>query len=329
MPQFESFIDQKRPNQILSAFLRKGNIPHALLFYGPPGVGKRTTAMLFAKACNCLHRTSEAGYRIPCGDCRSCRKIASENHPDVIYIRPAGAVIRITQIRELSATLSLKPYEAKTRVVIIADAHSMNTEAGNALLKVLEEPPDHTIIILTTDQPLDLLPTVLSRCQQIRFKPLAMNTVKNLLIDKQKVEPETAQIIATMANGSFSRAMEMSKSNWIKRRRWLLAEMRTVAQKPVGSILALAESLSKDRGFLPDAFDIINTWFRDLLVYKWSPQKIVNKDLTDSVRYDSQRLSAASLYLKIKFVQNAQKDILRNANVRLTLESLMVRLSHD
>ena len=166
MPGFESITDQTRPARILAAFLKKGTIPHALLFTGIEGVGKQTAARMFAMACNCLEdgrgqpqvNSGKKGlpdnYKIsePCGLCRSCRKILSNSHPDVIQIKPSGYNIRISQIRDLCGILSLKPYEAKVRVVIISAAQTMNMAAGNALLKILEEPPDRTILILTATE---------------------------------------------------------------------------------------------------------------------------------------------------------------------------------
>ena len=117
MPGFESIIDQKRPIRILTTCLRDGNIPHALLFTGISGIGKRTTARLFSKACNCEALASGVSRKrldgIPCCRCRSCRKIKSGNHPDIIHIKPSGNIIKIAQIRNLCHTLSMKPYDVK------------------------------------------------------------------------------------------------------------------------------------------------------------------------------------------------------------------------
>jgi len=145
---FSSILGQKQPIRILTAFLRKGAIPHALLFSGLKGVGKQAAALDFAKACNCtgqhtgraVEASSDHSRRDrlsngpspevgPCGRCKSCRKIESGHHPDVVRIVPDGAYIKIAQIRDLRHTLSMKPYEAKWRVVIISDAQTMNPAA--------------------------------------------------------------------------------------------------------------------------------------------------------------------------------------------------------
>ena len=167
MPGFESIIDQERPIRILTALLYHGTLPHALLFTGIAGVGKKAAAIELARACNCVKRNSGGTPKLkknrenrgnctndlnlsigPCGRCKSCRKIRAGNHPDIIQVKPAGPYIKIAQVRALCNTLAMKPYEAKTRVVIIYDAQTMNPAAGNALLKILEEPPQRTILIL-------------------------------------------------------------------------------------------------------------------------------------------------------------------------------------
>ncbi|MBW2248732.1 MAG: hypothetical protein JRF62_16445, partial [Deltaproteobacteria bacterium] len=163
-------MGQEQPIRLLTTLLQNGTIPHALLFIGIEGVGKRTAAMALAMACNCKaikpeHFSERMKIRSdgnipsdqiktisPCGRCNSCRKIESGNHPDIIVLNPSGPFIRIGQIRELCGTLAMKPYEARLRVVIISDAQTMNLSAGNALLKLLEEPPDRTILILTALQ---------------------------------------------------------------------------------------------------------------------------------------------------------------------------------
>ena len=321
-------MGQKEPIEILTTFLHRGSTPHAILFSGINGVGKKAAAKLFSMALNCqgnhpgLHQSE-----IPCGSCRSCGKIKSGNHPDMIFIKPTGTLIRIAQIRELLETLSLKPYEATVRVVVILDAQTMNPEAANALLKMLEEPPDRTIFILTTEQPVDLLPTVVSRCQQIRFRPVLRDDLKRLLIEKHSVATDTAQAIAGMANGSFSKAVDMSQSNWLNKRNWLIGEMESLGSRPLVSVMTFAEKLSKDNAALPESLDILMTWFRDVLIYMFSPQNIINKDLIQRIQSANTRLSIQALLSKIEDIHRTQRDIHANANLRLAVDTLFFRLA--
>jgi DNA polymerase-3 subunit delta' len=336
--------------RILAAFLQKRNIPHALLFTGIEGIGKKDAATAFAMACNCTGEKPGLSEVIddstikkdlplavnPCGCCRSCRKIESGNHPDIIRIKPSGAFIRIDQIRGLCDTLAMKPYEARVRVVIISDAHAMNPSASNALLKMLEEPPDSSILILTACHISDLLPTIVSRCQHIRFNPVSVKSIETRLIENQGLAPDKASIIASMANGSISRAFAMNNSSWINRRNWLInnigpdqsdqSQPGALFSMSSGMLMAFAEMLKKNKDFLFDSLEIMKSWLRDLVIYNYHPEKIINKDLITKIQYASQKIDIKSLLLKIDAIQAAQKNIQANANLRLTLETMMMRI---
>jgi DNA polymerase-3 subunit delta' len=225
----------------------------------------------------------------------------------------------------------MKPYEARLRVVIISDAQAMNPAAGNALLKMLEEPPDRTVLILTAVHTSDLLPTIVSRCQHIRFSPIPHNHIEALLVEKQGASHDDAKIIATMANGSISKAISMmrhtSKINWIKRRSWLINSVESLSLMPIPSRLAFAESLSKNKVALAESLEVIKSWFRDLVICKFNPAQIINKDLREKIQQNSKKLAVASLLSKIDDIHLAQKNIQANANLRLTLEVLIMRLA--
>ena len=339
MPGFESITDQIRPARILAAFLRKGTIPHALLFTGIEGVGKQTAARMFAMACNCLedgrgqpHVISVKtglpdNYKIsePCGICRSCRKILSNSHPDVIQIKPSGYNIRISQIRDLCGILSLKPYEAKVRVVIISDAQTMNTAAGNALLKILEEPPDRTILILTATEKTDLISTVSSRCQNIKFNPVSRKKIARILFESKGIDPVDADIFAGMSNGSLSGAFNLS-SILLKKRDWLLSELESLSLKDTGRCLAFAERLSKDKDDFLDSLETIKIWYRDIAVFKRYPDKIVFIDLSDKMQTADKKHSDQSLISKFEEIQMARQAVRANGNLRLTAETLVLKL---
>lgn len=339
---FDSILDQQRPIRVLKSYLRKGTLPHALLFTGIEGVGKKTTALALAMACNCMHikdadglaegnnttaALAESSESDPCLQCRVCKKIASANHPDIIQVEPSGRLIRIDQIRRLCHVLSMKPYEAKQRVVILSDAQLMTPEAGNALLKVLEEPPNRTTLVLTAIQKSDLLPTVSSRCQHILFNPISMESLESLLVDKQGLGRTDARIVAAMATGSISKAMTMAQTNWIVRRNWLLRELAALASRSTGSLLAFAEKLSKNKELIEDSLEIMKSWFRDLAVYPHQPEKLINRDLAETVRKTSELITPESILMKVDAIHSAQKAIRSNGNLRLTLEVMTFHLS--
>ena len=347
MPGFESLINQERPIRILNTLLRNRTLPHAFLFTGTEGVGKQAVAVALAMACNCQDENAgrkaedrsahdPAGPAVKsdlsalgsCGVCRSCRKIESGNHADIIRIKPSGSFIKIAQIRELVHTLGMRPYEAKTRVVIIAAAQTLNAAASNALLKILEEPPSRTILVLIATHKSALLPTIVSRCQCIAFNPISQKNMAMLLREKHELSPQAAAILAAMANGSYSRAETMVRSNWLKRRKWLIDEINSLSMKNVGSLLALAETLSAEREALSDTLEVIKVWFRDLIIGRYDTGKIINQDVADKIGAASENASLSSLLSKVAAVQQTQNRITANTNLRLSMENLLIQLAN-
>ncbi|MFP4347474.1 MAG: DNA polymerase III subunit delta' [Thermodesulfobacteriota bacterium] len=328
-------LEGQRALDPLTAVLRKETIPHALLFTGMEGIGKRTAALALAMACNC---EAPAGPRdsllsvARCG-CRSCRKIRSDHHPDIHRVAPSGAYIKIDQIRRMCRSLALKPYEARIRVAILAGAQHMNPEAANALLKMLEEPPDRTVLILTAVQAADLLPTIVSRCRTVRFSPLPKSRVREILVRRYGLPPEEAASLAELKSGIDISENGMGPKEWA---RWRAGILRICADlsdpdppRPPGMLLAFAETLSKHRDILSDSLDIIKTWLRDLMVCRYAPDHLINRDCGPILQNLSRKMTVQSLLSKIDAVGAAQKALVSNANPRLTLEVLVLRLSRS
>jgi DNA polymerase III subunit delta' len=333
---FASVSGQRRSIQFLTNLLQSKAIPHALLFTGNEGVGKNEIALIFAAACNCTRRSpdylsggqkgSDHPMIEPCGHCKSCRKIKSCNHPDVIQITPDNHTIKIDQIRSICRTLAMKPYEAKLRVVIIFDAQTMNTASANALLKVLEEPSEQTIFILIATQLSVLLPTIVSRCQHFHFRPFSRNEIAAMLIQKHNLNEQDANIMANMSNGSYSRALAMNNDHRINYRRWILHIMESLSSKTIGSRLALAEKLSKNKDLLGYALRIILSYLRDIVIWKFRPEKIINSDIKQSISAASQHVHINSTLAKIRAIQKVQQNIDSNIKLRLALEILILEL---
>ena len=346
MPGFNTLINQKKPIRILTTLLKNGTLPHAFLFTGTEGVGKQAAAIALAMACNCqgeiagLEAADRSGPPLerpsiksdvtsidPCGVCKSCKKIASGKHADVIRIQPSGSFIKIAQIRELVHTLTMKPYEAKIRVVIITDAQALNESASNALLKILEEPPERTILVLIATRKSGLLPTIVSRCQQVEFNPISKKNLARLLKEEHELADEESGIIAAMANGSYSRAQAMVRDNWLKRRKWLLAEIEALSPQKLGRLFALAEKLSGERQFISDTLEIIKVWFRDLIIAQYDPGKIINQDVASTIKSAAEKNTIPDLLFKVNAVQQVQNRLAANTNLRLALECLLIQLA--
>jgi DNA polymerase-3 subunit delta' len=337
---FEDIIGQDRPLGLLATLLHKGSIPHALLFTGIAGVGKIRSAMAFAMACNCTQQSSprpstpEAGgtsYLFqtagPCGQCISCRKIESGNHPDVLIVRPSGAFIKIDQIRSLCDTLAMKPYEARTRVVILTRAESMNASASNALLKVLEEPPPQTILILTAGEKSDLLPTIVSRCQHVRFNPIPAQDLEQALVGAHGLDPREAKILAAASGGSLGQALALHETGWVTSRNWLLEQLSTLDRQPAGHALAVAEHLARNKDDLPQVLELLMSWLRDLAVSKICPDKIIHSDFSAQIQALVARKSTAALLAGLETLQALHQHRQVAVNLRLALDDLILKLA--
>ena len=206
---YSDILDQAVPIRFVRNIVASGRIPNGLLFWGPAGVGKRLSALETAKAINC-----ESGSGDGCGTCISCRKIEHGNHADVKVIAPSGRgrIIDVEAVDTINELASYRPFEARWRVVIIQDAERMGVPAQNHFLKTLEEPPSNTLFIMITEFPRLLLPTIRSRCQQVRFGGLRPETVTRLLLRDRDLPPATAAAIAALSQGQMSRALDLVDS---------------------------------------------------------------------------------------------------------------------
>jgi len=331
--------DQQRPVRILKTLLQTGAVPHALLFSGIEGLGKRRAAEAFAMACNCRPLAERLSGDAPlppdelepCGRCRPCRKIQSGTHPDVLHLKPSGVAIRIPQVRELAETLAMKPFEARRRVVIVHGAQTLNPHAGNALLKLLEEPPDRTMFILTAPQTVDVMPTIGSRCQHLHFYPVSKTRIAEML-QNDGLDPPAAAMVAAMAQGSPARAQDLQRKDFHRRRDWYvraagLESPEQLRLPPCGPLLAFAEALSANKEHALEALDTLSVWLRDLVVVRYCPELIVNTDRLDSLKTAARNTPVDWLLSAAEIIRSARRSLETNGNLRLTLDVMMLRLA--
>ncbi len=316
----------------LRQMLATGKVPHALLFVGPAGVGKASTARALVRAMNC--DTPGPDRDDGCGVCGPCLKIADDQHPDVGTVRPAGAghIISIEVVRELGAKLAFAPHEARARVVIVEDADRLTDEASNAFLKTLEEPPARTHFILVSSAPQRLLITILSRCQRVGFVPLDVAAIAAIL-ETHGVPAGNARAAAALAGGSAARATELGDSDVLERRRARLRTMVKAARGPgFAPIIAAAEELARAKEEVTPTLDLLASWYRDAAALAaGAPVEILSHTddqagLQAEVDAVTARRPAAVLARRATAVLDAQTALLGYSNPQLTLESLLVAL---
>lgn len=316
--------------------LRNRRLPHALLFTGEHGVGKATAALELARFCNCPGRENQLQeekhekaepWLSSCGICRSCRKINTGVHPDIYALKPSGGYIRIDQIRSIYNSLALKSDTETTRFVLIEDAQLMNREAGNCLLKILEEPPDSTIFVLIAPGIGDLLPTIVSRCRHIRFSPIPQKDLADYLVSHQGLEHNHAMIAASLARGSLSRALDMVQADWISYRNFIVDLLCQLPDLPAAHRHALAEMLAANRDKLEVIFEILKNWYRDLAVFSSSQKSIYNLDIRGRIESSSQQMPTELVIEKSDAVIRAENALASNANPRIALDVMLTELA--
>jgi DNA polymerase-3 subunit delta' len=217
-------------------------------------------------------------------------------------------------------------------VVVISDAQAMNVEASNALLKALEEPPPQTFFFLTAGQTADLLPTVVSRCQHIRFNPVSAEKIEQYLIVHRGLESPAARSAAIISDGSVSTALALgerpdSLRDMESRRQWLITEMIRLPSCSIPMILMFAQKLAADKIHLLPSLEIMKRFLRDAVIADCCPEKIANTDLREDVYAIARGNSRPTLFSKINAVEDAEQAIGQNANQRLLLEVMAMRLA--
>lgn len=334
MKSFSQILGQERAISFLKRVISGKKIPHAYLFTGINGVGKKSTALALAQAVNCQNPVDNEG----CGHCLICRQMKSGNFPDRIFVEPDGRNIKIEQIRELNRNLNYKPVSGKYRICIIDQAEMMTEEASNSFLKTLEEPPPGNIIILKVVDPLDLLPTIVSRCQKVPFRPLPLSVIQEWLINEMHEDSQRALLIACLSEGSLGKAIEIRDGRFLDERKDSLSKLANLPEFSSAQVLGMAIDYTKkySRGSNSNATDmglfelmgIWKTWYRDMIIIKTgSPENsVINMDFIDSIKKVSDRIDSSDLIECFMLTDQAQRDLIRNPNTGLLLEKTLLDL---
>jgi len=322
---FDDVLGNNRTKKILRKSLQKNRIPNSLLFFGPEGVGKRDTALVLAKAMNCQKYTDDA-----CEVCASCRAIEKGNFPDVMVISPEKNVLKIEQMRAMKQTAYLKPMVGHKRVFVIDQAEKMNEEAANSVLKILEEPPTFTHIILITHNPYLILPTIKSRCQDLGFSQISKQDIKKVLVEKGQ-EEEKAQIISLLVRGNLKQAMNLDweEVRSLREKAWQLFDVVLMGKG--------ASSFVKDYAFrrresieteFVQVLEILSSFYRDLLLIKSSGKNnlLMNPDYENGLLEAEPRISLGQALEFLVKIDTALYALDRNVNVNLLVSSTLANM---
>jgi DNA polymerase-3 subunit delta' len=325
---FEDVLGHQAVKERLGRMAFSGRLGSAYLFLGPAGVGRVRTALAWAQTLNCLQ--PQAGYPYACGTCRPCRAIAKRQFPDLFIMEPLeGKDLKIDQARELLRETRFKPYEGKKRVFIVDGADQLNDAAANALLKTLEEPPASLLMILIAEHEGQLLPTIKSRCQIIRFGSLPFDIVASELV-KRGASETLSRWLAQESSGSLGEAEKglTDQDATRKRRDDLFASLSSLHGDPVGSF-KMAEKYKKAEDAVP-VLRLLKAFYRDAVVFKaGKPDRVVNTDHLAIIQEEAESHSLPELVDRFQWVEDAERRMEDfNANKQLVLERLLQELSY-
>lgn len=321
---------QARAVSLLERSLTQESLAHAYLFVGPRHVGKMTLARGLAQAVNC------SSGEPPCGECGSCQRIALDKHPDVQVIGLTAdengklrTEIGINQIKEIEHSSNLPPFEGKYKVFIVDGAELLSNEAGNSLLKTLEEPADRVIfVLLTTDDGL-LLPTVVSRCQRLELAPLPAGEIEAVLNGRPDIEPQKAKLLARLCHGCLGWALLAADGGLLEQRAERINKLLEVVGADCEERFAYADQLatrfSQRRGLVWEVLDLWLDFWRDLMLVKLGcADSVTDIALGEALVQMAEDYSLAQIRTFIADIRTAREQLGRNASPRLVLEVLML-----
>lgn len=317
---FRNIKGQDNAIGFLKRTIQQDRIAHAYIFFGPGGVGKKLTALNFAKALNCVDPSKNGA----CGECASCKKIDALNHPDILLLEleKEESFIKIDRIREIIKDIGLKPYEGRKKVYIIDNADAMRHDAANALLKTLEEPASESILILITEKLKALLPTVISRAQVLKFYPLAKEELERILMSEYKMDKTSSHVLSCLSSGRLGESLKYKSSSFIDKRSLVINGLmnRTLFNSDLGEL-----SKSDLRLYL----DIMLTWYRDIMITKAGfegTDALVNIDREAAILNEAGRTEFGKLENAIRQIILTNSFLDQSANAKLAMAVLGVKL---
>ncbi|HBC30731.1 MAG TPA: DNA polymerase III subunit delta' [Clostridiales bacterium] len=299
--------------------INNNQVSHCYLFEGPEGMGKFELALIFAQSLLCLNFHKE-----PCNECKNCIKVNSYNHPDLHIINEDGNSIKREDIDMLINSIYNKPYEAKRKVFIIKDAHLMTPRAANGFLKTLEEPPGDSVMILLTINSNLLLPTIVSRCQEVKFRNVSKETIKLFLKD---FDDKNVELAANYSKGILNKAINIINGNddTLKKRKEIIKIFDRIINFDSEIIYELENYFDEQKDNIDSIIEIMIMWIRDIMFVKNNMEDLViNKDCIELLKTHGTNMTKDSDI--IEYMQNTSDNIKSNVNYKLAVDNMLLRI---
>lgn len=329
MPGFKDIIGHEVIKEHFQKAIETNHVSHAYILTGEAGMGRKSLANAFAMTLLC-----EKGKSEPCMACHACKQVMSANHPDLIYVtHEKTASIGVDDIREqINNTILIRPYSSYYKIYIVDEAEKMTIQAQNALLKTIEEPPSYAIIMLLTTNQEAFLPTILSRCIQLKLKPLKDSVIKSYLTGSFGIKDTKAEIYAAFARGNLGKAIYLASSEEFQLMYTeLLHVLKHLKDMDITELLQYIKKTRDENLDICDSLDFMQLWYRDVLMYKVTQDinLLVFKDEYNTIK----EMSAASAYegleLILQAIDKARVRLDANVNMELAMELMLLVMKEN
>lgn len=325
---FEEILGNEMVKDHFKKAIANHKISHAYILTGEAGMGRKSIANAFAMTLLC-----EKGGSEPCMSCHSCKQVMSGNHPDLIYVtheKPGS--IGVDDVREqINDTIMIRPYSSYYKIYIVDEAEKMTVQAQNALLKTIEEPPAYAVIILITTNQEAFLPTILSRCVQMKLKPLKDFTIKNYLTQNLHIAEKDADICAAFARGNLGKAIHLALSDEFRELfQKVMVLVKNVGTMDISMLLDCIREMKEQNLDIGEVLDLMQLWYRDVLMFKVTKDMnlLIFKDEYKMINETGEKIDYAGLEAILAAIDTARTRLNANVNMELAMELLLLTMKH-
>ena len=329
MPGFQDILGHDLIKEHFQKAIEAQKVSHAYILTGEAGMGRKSLANAFAMTLLC-----EKGKSEPCMVCHACKQVLAGSHPDLIYVKHEKPnSIGVDDIREqINNTIQIKPYSSYYKVYIVDEAEKMTVQAQNALLKTIEEPPSYAIILLLTTNQDAFLPTILSRCVQMKLKPLNDFVVKSYLMENLGISEARADVYAAFARGNLGKAIHMASSEEFQiMYKELLHLLKHLKEMDISELLDYIRKLKDENLDIQECLDFMQLWYRDVLMYKVTKDinLLVFKEEYPTINDMSKICSYEGFERILEAIDKAKVRLDANVNMELTMELMLLVMKEN
>ena len=325
---FEEILGNEMVKDHVKKAIANHKISHAYILTGEAGMGRKSIANAFAMTLLC-----EKGGSEPCMSCHSCKQVMSGNHPDLIYVtheKPGS--IGVDDVREqINDTIMIRPYSSYYKIYIVDEAEKMTVQAQNALLKTIEEPPSYAVIILITTNQEAFLPTILSRCVQMKLKPLKDFTIKSYLTQNLHIAEKDADICAAFARGNLGKAIHLASSDEFRELfQKVMVLVKNVGTMDISMLLDCIREMKEQNFDIGEVLDLMQLWYRDVLMFKVTKDMnlLIFKDEYKMINETGEKVDYAGLEAILAAIDTARTRLNANVNMELAMELLLLTMKN-